>query len=60
MFGVLRAGAPDPVESGVAVPIGMILDQLSAGGGAKGINLDQVTLELDRLTRQYPFQVISP
>lgn len=55
--GSMCAGAPDPVESGVAVPIGVILEQLSGGGGAKGINLDQVIAELDRLTRTYPFQV---
>jgi len=50
------AGAPDPVASGLVAPLGSILRQLSKGGGAAGINIDDITVELDKLTRDYPFQ----
>jgi hypothetical protein len=35
-----------------------VLTQLSKGGGAKGINIDDVTRQLEDLTREYPFQVL--
>ena len=35
-------GSPDLVASGVVGPLGRILEELSRGGGAKGINIDQV------------------
>ncbi len=50
------AGAPDPGEAGLVEPLGAVLSQLSAGGGAKGINIDDVTAQLERLTREYPFE----
>lgn len=37
----LLAGGPDLVEAGVVGPLGRILEQLSKGGGAKGVNIDQ-------------------
>ena len=38
-------------------PLGEVLTQLSKGGGAKGINIDDVSRQLEELTRKYPFQV---
>ncbi len=40
-------------------PLGEVLTQLSKGGGAKGINIDDVTRQLEELTTKYPFQVGS-
>ncbi|KAK9843545.1 hypothetical protein WJX81_008125 [Elliptochloris bilobata] len=56
-LGFIPPGAPDPVASGLVAPLGSILRQLSQGGGAAGINIDDITVELDKLTRNYPFQV---
>jgi aarF domain-containing kinase len=58
-LGFIPPGAPDPVASGLARPLGVILTQLSAGGGAKGIDLGAVQAEMDGLSRDYPFQVPS-
>ncbi|KAK9801392.1 hypothetical protein WJX73_005895 [Symbiochloris irregularis] len=58
-LGFTKPGQPGLVEAGVVGPLGRILEELSRGGGAKGINIDQVTAELDGLTRRYPFQVPS-
>lgn len=52
-------GAPDPGEAGLVEPLGAVLTQLSKGGGAKGINIDDVTRQLEDLTREYPFQIPS-
>ena len=43
-------------------PLGEVLTQLSKGGGAKGINIDDVSRQLEELTKKYPFQVpnLSP
>ena len=38
-------------------PLGAVLTQLSKGGGAKGINIEDVTQQLEALTKDYPFQV---
>ena len=38
-------------------PLGEVLTQLSKGGGAKGINIEDVTRQLEELTTKYPFQV---
>ena len=38
-------------------PLGEVLTQLSKGGGAKGINIDDVSRQLEELTKKYPFQV---
>ena len=51
------AGGPDPGEAGLVEPLGEVLTQLSKGGGAKGINIDDVSRQLEELTRKYPFQV---
>jgi hypothetical protein len=48
------------VASGLVAPLGSILRQLSKGGGAAGINIDDITVELDKLTRDYPFQARAP
>ena len=37
-------------------PLGAVLSQLSAGGGAASINIEAVTAQLEELTRRYPFQ----
>jgi hypothetical protein len=29
----------------------------SAGGGAKGVNLDQITRDIEALTESYPFEI---
>ncbi|EIE22124.1 ABC1-domain-containing protein [Coccomyxa subellipsoidea C-169] len=55
-LGFTPEGAPDPGEAGLVEPLGAVLSQLSAGGGAKGINIDDVTAQLERLTREYPFE----
>ena len=44
------------MASGLVAPLGSILRQLSAGGGAAGINIDDITVELEKLTKNYPFQ----
>lgn len=44
-LGFIRPEAPD--SSVIAEPLGRILTQLSVGGGAKGVNLDQVRALLD-------------
>ena len=51
------AGGPDPGEAGLVEPLGEVLTQLSKGGGAKGINIDDVSRQLEELTKKYPFQV---
>ena len=51
------AGGPDPGEAGLVGPLGEVLTQLSKGGGAKGINIDDVSRQLEELTKKYPFQV---
>ncbi len=56
-LGFIPEGAPDPVESGVAKPLGAILRQLSAGGGAKGLDIKAISAELEDLTSKYPFQI---
>lgn len=38
-LGFISADAPD--SSVIAEPLGRVLSQLSVGGGAKGVNLDQ-------------------
>ncbi len=57
MLGSGCTGAPDPGEAGLVEPLGAVLMELSKGGGAKGINIDDVTAQLERLTQEYPFQV---
>ena len=57
MLGTSCTGAPDPGEAGLVEPLGAVLMELSKGGGAKGINIDDVTAQLERLTQEYPFQV---
>ena len=52
------ADGPDPGEAGLVEPLGAVLTQLSKGGGAKGINIDDVTQQLEALTKDYPFQVM--
>lgn len=47
----------DPRDARIIEPLGQILDQLSKGGGATGINIDVVTVELNKLSKQYPIQV---
>ena len=41
----LCPGAPDPISSGLVGPLGSVLEQLSRGGGAKGINIDEVSVQ---------------
>lgn len=41
-LGFIREDAPD--SAAIAEPLGRVLSQLSAGGGAKGLNIDQVHL----------------
>jgi aarF domain-containing kinase len=53
------ADGPDPGEAGLVEPLGAVLTQLSKGGGARGINIDDVTRQLEDLTREYPFQIPS-
>ena len=56
-LGFIPDGAPDPVESGLARPLGVLLGQLSRGGGAKGVDLGAVQDAMDGFSRDYPFQV---
>ncbi|CAL8467304.1 g6841 [Coccomyxa elongata] len=58
-LGFTPEGAPDPGEAGLVEPLGAVLMELSKGGGAKGINIDDVTAQLERLTQEYPFQIPS-
>ena len=55
--GCARADGPDLGEAGLVEPLGAVLTQLSKGGGAKGINIEDVTAQLEALTKDYPFQV---
>lgn len=41
-LGFIPEGAPDPLTSGLVEPLSRILKQLSQGGGAKEINIDEV------------------
>jgi len=41
-LGFIPEGAPDPISSGLVEPLSRILKQLSKGGGAKEINIDEV------------------
>ena len=43
-FVLTYADAPEMAELGLIAPLGNILSQLSQGGGAKGINIDAVSL----------------
>jgi aarF domain-containing kinase len=54
-LGFVPPGAPDPRASGLAEPLGVILSQLAAGGGAANIDIEGVLAELDGLTRSYPY-----
>ncbi|CAL5225145.1 g7925 [Coccomyxa viridis] len=58
-LGFTPEGGPDPGEAGLVGPLGEVLTQLSKGGGAKGINIDDVTRQLEELTTKYPFQIPS-
>jgi aarF domain-containing kinase len=53
-LGFVKEGAQDPVEAGIAKPLGAVLRQLSQGGGAKGVDVAAVTAELEDLTTRYP------
>jgi hypothetical protein len=46
LLGFIPEGGPDPVSSGIAAPLGSILEQLSRGGGAKGVNIQTVSATL--------------
>lgn len=41
-LGFIPEGAPRPEDSGLVQPLSKILRQLSQGGGAKAINIDEV------------------
>lgn len=41
-LGFIPEGAPDPLQSGLVEPLSRILKQLSQGGGAKEINIEEV------------------
>ncbi|KAL3139585.1 hypothetical protein ABBQ38_003904 [Trebouxia sp. C0009 RCD-2024] len=56
-LGFVPADAPEMAELGLVEPLGNILSQLSQGGGAKGINIDAVTIALDELSRDYPIDI---
>ncbi|KAK9823974.1 hypothetical protein WJX72_006718 [[Myrmecia] bisecta] len=56
-LGFMPPGSPDPIAAGLVAPLGAILSQLVGGGGARNINLDVVTAQLDEVSRNYPFQV---
>lgn len=43
-LGFIPEGAPDPLTSGLVEPLSRILKQLSKGGGAKEINIEEVSL----------------
>ncbi len=48
----------DPRDARIIEPLGQILEQLSNGGGAAGVNIDVVTVELNKLSKQYPIKVV--
>lgn len=54
-LGFVPPWAPSPRESGLADPLGRILSQLAAGGGAAKINVDSVMEELKRLQLTFPY-----
>lgn len=56
-LGFIAADAPD--ASAMVEPLGRILTQLSAGGGAKGVNIDQIMRDIETLSQDYPFEVPS-
>ena len=50
----------DPSKRNIVAPLlANILEQLSAGGGANSVNLDQVGKEIDILSEQYPIIIPS-
>ena len=46
-LGFIPEGAPDPLASGLVEPLSRILKQLSKGGGAKEINIDEASQLLE-------------
>jgi hypothetical protein len=54
-LGFVPSWAPSPRESGLADPLGRILSQLAAGGGAAKINVDSVMEELKQLQLTFPY-----
>lgn len=44
-------------RAGLAEPLGVLLEEITAGGGAANVNIDLVMAEMDKLSGRYPFQV---
>jgi aarF domain-containing kinase len=59
-LGFIPADAPSPRTSGLAEPLGRILEQLVAGGGAAKVNIEGVLAELDSLGRTFPYFQVPP
>lgn len=49
--------APGTDREGLVEPLGVLLTELKAGGGAQNINIDVVMSKIDELAGRYPFQV---
>lgn len=59
-LGFIPEDAPDPRTSGLAEPLGRVLEQLVVGGGAAKVNVDGVLAELNSLGRDYPYFRVPP
>ncbi len=44
-------------RSGLVEPLGVVLSQLSAGGGAANVNIDLVMAKIEEVAEKYPIQV---
>lgn len=56
---LVALGFVDSIEDKALLvgPLGAILTQLTAGGGAKKVNIDLVMREIDAMTQVYDFKV---
>jgi hypothetical protein len=57
--GFVPPGAPDPVEAGLAPALGAVLEQLSSGGGAKGVDVAAIQGEIEILSSKLALQIPS-
>jgi len=58
-LGFVPPGAPDPVEAGLAPALGAVLEQLSSGGGAKGVDVAAIQGEIEILSSKLALQIPS-
>ncbi|GAB4820396.1 hypothetical protein N2152v2_007442 [Parachlorella kessleri] len=53
-LGFMKGGGD---RSGLVEPLGVLLAQLTAGGGATNVNIELVMAKIEELANRYPFQI---